>query len=400
MSHHSNGEHRGGSRLRLAWVEEWMSALAQEVLPYLAQRHEVTYVTAGEKIPDADFVRVIREKRGRHMNVAGFALSRDVNRLYRDGLIDLALVWASIGFALRGVPFINLVGGSVLAEIRLAVAALPWYRRAGFLTGLVHFALPEMLCNLRAARVIVPSSSLKSDLLRLHGLSDHQVLVVPHGTELTLTALYDRKPAALAPKILFVGRLHRGKGIAAVLEEFIRRREIAAEFFILGDGPDRERMQNAAAEDRRVKLLGHVGKTDLKWALAATDIFAFPSFYEGFGLSLLEAMASGHACVCYDIPAAREVLGDAGVRVRTGDAAALVDEIARLVKTPDRVAAYSAQAHRRARQFSWDHARRAIDGIIRATAAGLGARRLVAPTQPPRYTGKSFSMPESGPFPR
>jgi glycosyltransferase involved in cell wall biosynthesis len=378
MSHHSNGEHRGGSRLRLAWVEEWMSALAQEVLPYLAQRHEITYVTAGEEIPDADFVRVIREKRGRHMNVAGFALSRDVNRLYRDGLIDLALVWASIGFALRGVPFINLVGGSVFAEIRLAAATMPLYRRARFLTGLVHFALPEILCNQRAARVIVPSAALKNDLTRLHGLADAKVSVVPHGSEPMHLALYDQKSAGAAPKILFVGRLHPGKGIAAVMEEFARRRDIEAEFLILGDGPDREKIQKATAVDNRVKLLGHVKKTDLNWALATTDIFAFPSFYEGFGLSLLEAMASGHACVCYDIPSAREVLGEEELLVRTGDAAALVDEIARLVKTPGRVASYSARAHRKAGQFSWGQSRRAIDRIIAETAAGVRIRQPFA----------------------
>lgn len=381
MSYRSNGKPRGAARLRLAWVEEWMSALAKEVLPHLAERHEITYVTAGEEIPDADFVRVIREKRRRHMNVAGFALSSDVNRLYRDGLVDLALVWSSIGFALRGVPFINLAGGSVFAEIRLAAARMPLYRRAGFLTGLVHFALPETLCNKRAARVIVPSSALKNDLMRLHGLADSKVSVVPHGTEPEHMALYDRKPGGPAPKILFVGRLHPGKGIAAVVDEFSRRRDLDAEFYILGDGPDRERMKKTAAADDRVKLLGHVGKSDLKWALSTTDIFAFPSFYEGFGLSLLEAMASGHACVCYDIPATREVLGDGGILVRPGDAAALVDEIARLVKTPDRVASYSARAHQRAGRFSWDHARLAIDRVIGETAAELLARQPMAPTK-------------------
>ena len=86
-----------GSRLRIAWVEEWMSTLAREVLPYLARKHEITYVTAGETIPAANFSRLIRGKRWKYMNVAGFELSRRVNTLYRDGLIDIAVVWSSIG---------------------------------------------------------------------------------------------------------------------------------------------------------------------------------------------------------------------------------------------------------------------------------------------------------------
>ena len=108
-----------GPRLRIAWVEEWMSTLAAEILPGLALRHDVTYVTAGEELPAAPFVRVVRGRRRRHMNLAGFELSRQVNRLYDDGLIDLAMVWASIGFGLRRVPFINLEGTSVYAEIEL-----------------------------------------------------------------------------------------------------------------------------------------------------------------------------------------------------------------------------------------------------------------------------------------
>src|SRR3954451_19634828 len=120
------------ARLRLAWVEEWMSTLGREVLPYLAERHDIVYVTGGEEIPDANFTAVVRGKRWRHINVAGFGLSGHINRLYRDGAIDMALVWASIGFALGKVPFINFIGGSVYSEIRLSASKLPLHRRLRF----------------------------------------------------------------------------------------------------------------------------------------------------------------------------------------------------------------------------------------------------------------------------
>src|SRR5689334_12481422 len=136
----------GSRRLRLAWVEEWMSVLAERVLPYLARHHDVTYVTAGDAIPNA-----------------AFELSHRVNQLHRDGLIDLALVWASIGFGLSRVPFINLEGTSVYAEIELFASALPAWRRLRFLPGLVHYALPEMVCNRRALCTIVPTEALRRD---------------------------------------------------------------------------------------------------------------------------------------------------------------------------------------------------------------------------------------------
>ncbi|HEX9444302.1 MAG TPA: glycosyltransferase family 4 protein, partial [Candidatus Binatia bacterium] len=174
---------------------------------------------------------------------------------------------------------------------------------------------------------------------------------------------------------LYTGRLHPSKGMLAVLQAFIRRPDIDAEFLILGDGPQRETLQRLAARDARVKLLGHVGQADLETALRRTNIFVFPSFYEGFGLALVEAMASGHACVCYDIPAVREVLGGTGVLVPPGDAAGLVEEVARLAKDAGWIETCSARAYRRAGRFSWQDAREEIDFIIRETAAGLGLPR-------------------------
>ena len=382
-------ERPAGPRLRIAWVEEWMSTLAREILPDLARRHDVTYVTAGDELPAAGFARVVRGRRGRHMNLAGFGLSRHVNRLYADGRIDLAMVWASIGFGLGRVPFINLEGTSVYAEIGLFASLVPWYRRAGFLTGLAHYALPEMACNRRAARVIVPSEALKRDIVRLHRLPDERVAVVPHGVEPEHLACYAQKAPSPRPGILFVGRLHFRKGILPVLREFVRRKDIDADFYVVGDGPDRAAMQESAAGDRRVKMLGPVDRQALKSILTTTQVFVLPTYYEGFGLALLEAMASGHACVCYDIPVVREVLGECGALVSLGDAAALVDTVAELVRDGRRVAAPAARAHDRAGRFSWDDARTAIERIARETFLELNARARARPrpargTQPER----------------
>ncbi len=358
---------RRDARLRIAWVEEWMSMLAGQVLPYLAERHDVYYVTAGEEIPNAEFVDVIRGKRRPYMNLAGFELSRYVNRLHREGLIDIALVWASIGFGLGRVPFINFEGTSVYAEIGLFAARAPFYKRAKFLTGLAHYALPEMVCNRRAARTIVPTHALKGDIRRLHRLAEDRVVVVPHGVEEAHLELYLRKSAGFRPKLLFVGRLHFRKGIVPVLEEFTRRRDIDAEFLIAGDGPELAAMEKIAAGDGRVKILGNVDRKRLASLLVETDVFVFPTFYEGFGLALTEAMASGHACIAYDIPVVCEVLDGSGILVPLGDAAALVEEAAKLVKDPASIANYMARAHKKVARFSWDDARASIDRIVRDT---------------------------------
>jgi len=350
-------------RLRLAWVEEWMSTLAAEMLPYLARRHDVFYVTAGEEVPDAPFAQVLRAHRWPVMNLAGFGLSQIVNGLYRDGRIDLALVWASIGFGLGRVPFINLEGTSVWAEIELFAARTPAWRRPKFLTGLAHYALPEIVCNRRAARTIVPTRALKQDIVRLHGLAPERVAVVPHGVEADHLALYWNKQIEAPARLLFVGRLHFRKGLVPVLEAFSRRADIHAEFVVAGDGPQRAEVQRLADADPRIKVLGQVDRAQLVQLLRDTNVFVFPTYYEGFGLALTEAMASGHACVAYDIPVVREVLGEAGVLVPLGDAEALVAQLAQLARAPAAIADHAAQARAQVERFSWDAAREAIEQI-------------------------------------
>lgn len=358
--------HDDHPRLRLVWVEEWMSNLARMILPYLAKHHAITYVTAGEEIPQADFVRVIRGTRWPTMGIAGFELSRHVNRLYRQGLVDLALVFVSIGFGLRRVPFINFEGGSTYAEVRLFGSRMPWYRRPRLATGFMHYVVPEMLCNRRALRVITPSETLRQDIMRLHHLGESQVNVIPRGVEEQHLALYAEKVGrGLPPRLLYVGRLHFRKGIAAVVREFVRRRDIEVEFLIAGDGPDRAAIERAAAGDSRVKLLGHIARSDLQSILRTTNVFIFPTFYEGFPNALAEAMASGHACVCYDIPVTKEMLGDCGIYVPLGEAAALIDRAAQLARDPDVIAARAEQAHNRATRFlSWDQVRSSVDRLI------------------------------------
>jgi glycosyltransferase involved in cell wall biosynthesis len=116
-----------------------------------------------------------------------------------------------------------------------------------------------------------------------------------------------------------------------------------------------------------VRILGSVDRDSLASILLTTNVFVFPTSYEGFGLALLEAMASGHACLSYDIPAAREVLGDCGLYVPAGNASGLVEAIAELVRNPRRIAGFAARAHDRAGAFSWEDAGASIDRIIRDT---------------------------------
>ena len=77
----------------------------------------------------------------------------------------------------------------------------------------------------------------------------------------------------------------------------------------------------------RVRLLGPVHREQLFPLFAGADLFAFPSRHEGFGIPVLEAMAQGTAVLCSDIPALREVAGDAARFVAPDDVDGWVDAL-------------------------------------------------------------------------
>lgn len=350
-----------------------MSWRAFNVLPSLAERYDITYVTTGDEIPPAAFKEVRRFPKWKHMMLAGFSLSKCVDQLFAAGSIDLAVVYASVGFAIRKTPYVALEGGSVYQEIRLFSPLTPWYRRSRFLIGLLHHALPEMVSIRRARHVIAVSHALKRNLMVLHGLSEDGVSVVNNGVGREYLNVYSTRTPWPPLRALYVGRLHFGKGILRTLEEFTRRSEIDMEFVLAGDGPDRAAIERLARDDRRIVCLGEIPRHRLIDLLSTSHIFVFPSHHEGFSSSLAEAMAAGLTCLTYDIPITREMLGDAGIMVPLGNAGAMIDRLAGLVKDPSPIRQYGKAAHDRASQFSWDKCAGQIGMVLEEQLQGTFA---------------------------
>jgi glycosyltransferase involved in cell wall biosynthesis len=82
-------------------------------------------------------------------------------------------------------------------------------------------------------------------------------------------------------------------------------------------------------------------------------VLVFPTWCESFGLPLAEALAMGAPAVAADIPACREVGGDAALYYEPGDAASLGAAIDRLLRDPDLRQSIATAARERGQQFSW-----------------------------------------------
>jgi glycosyltransferase involved in cell wall biosynthesis len=126
----------------------------------------------------------------------------------------------------------------------------------------------------------------------------------------------------------------------------------------------------------RLSILGRVPDDVLARLYRDATVLAMPSFGEGFGLPVLEAMAAGAPVVASDLPAIREVAGDGAVLVPPGDVAALATALAQAFTDEALRSRLRASALERARAFSWE---RAAEATVQAYRSALVAPPAGAP---------------------
>ena len=156
-----------------------------------------------------------------------------------------------------------------------------------------------------------------------------------------------------ALRLLFVGRLDRGKGVADLPAVFdgLEQRGLDVELTVAGPSGPAEAALAAAARDRPgMHLVGGVSDEERDRLLAEADLLVLPSRYEAFGMVLAEAMRSGAIPVAYPVGAVPEVLGHGryGLLSDGMEPSGLATAIADALRDPDELAAL--------RHRAWDHA--------------------------------------------
>jgi len=176
----------------------------------------------------------------------------------------------------------------------------------------------------RAAKVLTVSETTRRDLVERYGVPAERVVVTHNGVDPRFRpdgARVDRDAF-----LLFVGALHPRKGLLTALEAMARLPEVPP-LVVVGPPKHGASAVEAAVSrlglEGRVELTGHVGHDELAALYRSAEAFVFPSLFEGFGLPVVEAMASGTPVVTTTAGSLPEVAGDAAVLVPPGDPEAL-----------------------------------------------------------------------------
>jgi glycosyltransferase involved in cell wall biosynthesis len=222
-------------------------------------------------------------------------------------------------------------------------SVMPWRDRLIFKAAVPRAAR-------RAARVLAISELTKRDLVELYGIPEQKIAVTPLAADPAFVP--DGPSPDGEPYALFVGALQVRKEAATAIEALSLVGEGAPRLVLAG--PDKggrtEVEETAARLGVAVELRGHVPQDELAGLYRGAECLVFPSRYEGFGLPLLEAMASGTPVVATTAGALPEVAGDAAVLVEPGNAVALAGGIERALADHERLRAAGLA---RAASYSW-----------------------------------------------
>jgi glycosyltransferase involved in cell wall biosynthesis len=221
-----------------------------------------------------------------------------------------------------------------------------------------------------ADRIIAVSENTRRDALRFYALDPEKIEVIPEGVEARFRPDVDREAISIVRHryalpdrfILSVGTIEPRKNLGTLVDAYaaLRPRHPEVGLVLAGSrGWLYERffaqLRSLGLEDH-VTFTGHVADGDMPALLAAAEVFAFPSEFEGFGLPPLEAMASGIPVVSSNAASLPEVVGDAGLLVPPRDVGEWVAAIARLLDDGPLRTELAARGVARARLFSWDTA--------------------------------------------
>lgn len=233
----------------------------------------------------------------------------------------------------------------------------------------------------RAQRLVAVSESTKADMVKYWRCKPGDVTVLYNG--LCMQGL-NSETAGEGRNILYISRIeHPGKNHVRLIEAYGMLPRTLAEAHPLviagSDWKDADAVHRAAAASPHADLIqftGFVDEDKMSRLWAEAGFYVFPSLFEGFGLSLVEAMARGKPCACSANGSLGEIAGDVAFTFDPEDAGDMADALRRLLE--EDASGRRRRVERgleRAKMFSWsDHAKgavRLLDECVKARASSV-----------------------------
>ena len=246
-------------------------------------------------------------------------------------------------------------------ERALAQQFTEWLPAGGL--GSHRFARPEQKRKEMelADLVLVPSTFVEKTITRF---TDKNCALAQYGVDTT----FWQPPADVKKdetlRFLYAGQLSIRKGIPVLLEAWKRADLKDAELHLVGTWLLADRIRGELPKD--VHWFGACSRQELLGYYQSADVFVFPSFFEGFGLVLLEAMACGLPVIASDATAAPDLLDDdaSGRVLPAGDIEQWSEALREVARHRDQLPAMKKAARKKACQCTWEKYREAVSSAV------------------------------------
>ena len=223
--------------------------------------------------------------------------------------------------------------------------------------GVGFFDRALLVAKRDADLVLCPSLATRDACLR-YGFEEKRVRVTPLGVD-TEPATRDevtrvkRDYGLERPYVLWTGTIEPRKNLPGLLRAF-ERIDAAVDLVLVGPKGWNEDLEPLLGEQgERIKRLGFVPRADLGPLYAGATVFCWPSFLEGFGFPILEAMAQGTPVVTSRGTATEEIAAGAGILVDPGDPRSIAEGIETVLSDEDEARELAQRGRSRAAGYSW-----------------------------------------------
>lgn len=257
-----------------------------------------------------------------------------------------------------------------------------------------EYAVPELVSYLKkivpeaveAADVVTAvSEATRQGLIKYFKTPQEKITVVPIGvtshfrriTDPILLGATQHKYGLKHPLVLGVGTLEPRKNHLNLIKAFAKatRKKNGPAMLAIAGGKgwlyeETQQLVEKLKLENKVRFLGRVSDFDLVTLYSMADVFAFPSFFEGFGIPPLEAMACGAPIITSNTSSLPEVVGDAAILVSPQDVDALSQAITRLIESETLREELRQKGFQRVQQFSWPQTARKMLAIYNRLYAG------------------------------
>lgn len=223
-------------------------------------------------------------------------------------------------------------------------------------------------CSIRQADFIITvSEAVKSELVKEFSLDPDKCIVTnipPDSTFFKKNGREIHKKYGIPTKkfILFIGTLEPRKDLPTLIAAYQKLpKKIKDEYSLVmagGNGwkteKSREAIKSAQKDGEKVIHVGYINKIDSPAFYQKASLLVVPSVYEGFGMPILEAMASNTPVVASDIPVLRETGDDAAIYANMGDPSDFCKKITTVLSDQNLVKDLNKKASARLKKMSWD----------------------------------------------